>query len=51
MLWHLVSEAGGKGCSVGVVGRGLDRVLGGGVVVAAAVLASWLGYCVAEAHQ
>ena len=51
MLWHLVSEAGGQGCSVGMVRRGLDRTLGDGVVVAAAVVAAWLGYCVADAQQ
>ena len=51
MLWLLVSGAGGQGCSVGVVWRGLDRAIGGGVVIAAAVVAPWLGYCVPEAQQ
>ena len=51
MLWHLVSEAGGEGCPVGMVGRGFDKALGGGVIVAAAVVAAWLGYCVADAQQ
>ena len=51
MLWLLISGAGGLGCSVGVVRRGLDRALGDGVVVTAAVVAAWLGYCVPDAQQ
>ena len=51
MLWHLVRKAGSQGCTVGLVGRGLDRALGDGMVVAAAVVAPWLGDCVPEAQQ
>ena len=50
MLWHLARGAGGLGCSVGVVWWGLGRTVGGGVVVAAAVVAPWLGYCEPEAQ-
>ena len=51
MLWHLVSGAGGQGCTVGVVWRGRSWAHGRGVVVAAAGLATWLGYRVHDAQQ
>ena len=51
VLWYTVSQAVRQGRTVGVVRWGRSWAHGRGVVVAAAGLATWLGYRVHDAQQ
>ena len=51
VLWHSVCQTVGKGCSVGVVRRGVRGALVVGMSVITAVIGSWLRRSVPEGQQ